>query len=195
MNNTRTSNSQFLSNRNLGPNGEYAQDYNMGNNSTGYTPAESRKTARFNSGLNTDYSEPPTDPRESNENKARVRPHLNITSMDQVEEINRLLNRESLSNRNQYVYGDMASRIPTYKKEKRYTNGAVSTDVTKIGSMNYNAPQAYTDATGVDLRVIKTDRVRRDFGDSSNISLGFGTDFSTARAGDGATENMGKTFY
>ena len=61
--------------------------------------------------------------------------------------------------------------------------------------MNYNAPQAYKDATGVGLRVIQTDRVRRDIADSTNISLGFGTDFGAARPGTGATENFGKTFY
>jgi hypothetical protein len=103
----------------------------------------------------------------------------------------------------QYQYGDLLDRpdgddfktSDGYKKERRYINGALVTDVTKDGSMNYNAPQAYTDATGVGLRVIETDRVRRDIGDSSNISLGFGTDFGTARPGTHATENLGKTFY
>jgi hypothetical protein len=109
-----------------------------------------------------------------------------------------------------YIYGDYSENVNTYKDrpdgvdfrkgdpyktEKRYINGALQTDVTKDGSMNYNAPQAYMDATGVGLRVIQTDRVRRDIGDSSNISLGFGTDFSTAPVGEYSEPTVGKTFY
>lgn len=102
-----------------------------------------------------------------------------------------------------YIYDDISNlsnnidyRITDpYKKEKRYINGALVTDVTKNGSMNYNAPQAYLDNTGVGLRVIQTDRVKRDIGDSHNISIGYGTNFKVARAGNDTVENLGKSFY
>lgn len=109
-------------------------------------------------------------------------------------------------NEDNYQYGDRKDwqtsyknidfrKTDPYKKEKRYINGALVTDVTKNGSMNSMGPQAYTDATGVGLRVIQTDRVRRDIAESSDISLGYATDFDSARPGSGATENMAKTFY